>query len=232
MKRQLPSEQKIAEIVVAYLEALGAEVYQEVEVSGGVADIVARVHAEIWIVEVKQTLRLSLIAQAMDRRRLAHRVYIAAPYTRNVRDVIDICDAVGIGLLEVHSGDLNSPHRWDQPKVNERVRARRWNRRPVDLAARLKPEHKTHAKAGAVNAAGRWTPFRDTCEQLARVVAAEPGVTLKAAIDRIKHHYSSRSSAVSSVAHWITRGKVAGVRIEHTDGKPPTLFPVERKDAT
>lgn len=229
MRRRSESEQDVAAVVVAWLDALGADVYQEVTVPGGVADIVARVHAEIWIVEVKQTLRLSLIAQAMERRRLAHRVFVAAPYTRNVRDVIDICDAVGVGLLEVHAGDLDSPRRWDQPKVNERVRARRWNRRPVDLAAKLKPEHKTHAKAGAVNAAGRWTPFRDTCEQLARTVAAEPGIALKAAIAKIKHHYSSDRSAVSSIATWVAGGKVPGVRLERD---PVRLFPVERKDVT
>lgn len=219
MRRE--SEQAVAEVVVAWLEALGADVYQEVQVSGGVADIVARVRAEVWIVEVKTSLSLALITQAMERRRLAHRVFIAAPYTKHMREVMEVCSELGIGLLEVRTGDFDST--WNQPKVNERVRGRRWNTRPVDLAAKLQPEHKTHAKAGAVGAGGRWTPFRNTCERLARIVENEPGITLKTAISKVDHHYSGTKSAVSSLAHLIERGKVDGVRAER--GNVLRLFP-------
>jgi hypothetical protein len=214
------SEQQVAEIVVAWLEAAGADVYQEVEVSGGVADIVARQQAEIWIVEVKTSLSLALIAQGMERRRLAHRVFIAAPYTKNQRDVMPLLSELGIGLLEVRVGDPG----WEtqryafEPKVRAVVDSRRWNRRPVELAKRLRPEHKTHAKAGAIGAGGRWTPFRDTCEQLARMVRREPGITLKAAIDGIAHHYASKSSARTHLAQLIGKGVVAGVEIRRSHG--------------
>jgi hypothetical protein len=218
-------EQRIAEIVVAYLEALGADVYQEVTVSGGVADIVARVGAELWIVEVKTSLSLALVAQAMERRRLAHRVFIAAPYTRNLRDVACLCEEIGVGVFEVRAGDLQSPYEWDAPKVYERVNSRRWNTRPVALTARLQPEHKTHAKAGAVGAGGRWTPFRNTCEQLARIVREQPGITVKAAIDSIKHHYASAASARSSLADWAEKGKIKGVRLDRSDVL--RLYPIE-----
>lgn len=227
-KRSRESEQSVAEVVVAHLEALGADVYQEVEVRGGVADIVARVGAELWIVEVKTSLSLALLVQALDRRRLAHRIYIAAPYSRTHRDVADICAELGIGLIKVRAGDPDSRWSSEWPNVMTVVESRRWNRRPVELAAKLRPEHKTHAKAGAVGAGGRWTPFRDTCEQIARVVTDTPGITLKDAIGRIKHHYSSRSSAVSSIAHWAGRGKVPGVRLERD---PLRLYPVDRPPA-
>lgn len=213
MKRPKVSEQQLGEVVVAWLEALGADVYQEVQVSGGVADIVARVRAEIWIVEVKTSLSLALVAQAMDRRRLAHRVFVAAPHSRTMRDVEWILRETGIGLIDVccETG-------WGEPRVEERVRSRRHNRRPVDLATRLQPEHKTHAKAGAVGGGGRWTPFRRTCELLASIVKREPGITLKAAIQKVDHHYASTSSAVGSLAHWCEKGKVDGVRVERSHG--------------
>lgn len=233
MKSSHVTEQSVAAVVVAYLEAMGADVYQEVEVPGGVADIVARVRAELWIVEVKTSLSLALLFQAMERRRLAHRVFIAAPYSRNFRDVGVVCEALGIGLFEVKvPSDYET---WRTPEVIERVESRRWNTRPVALAADLEPGHKTHAKAGAIGAGGRWTPFRSTCEELARVVAAEPGIALKQAIEKIKHHYRTPASARSSIAHWLERGKVPGVRLEYQatpHATTPKLFPVERKDTT
>lgn len=222
MRRAVVTEQILGEIVVEYLEALDADVYQEVDVPGGTADIVARVGAEIWIVEIKTSLSLALLTQAMDRRRHAHRVFVAAPHTKNMRDVAAMCEAIGVGLLDVR---VTKSSRYEAG-VHEVVRSRRWNRRPVALANRLKPEHKTHAKAGAIGAGGRWTPFVDTCEQLAKVVAGRPGIRLKDAIKTIKHHYSSGSSARASLMKWIERGKVPGVRLDA--GK---LYPSTTKKA-
>lgn len=228
MKREQVSEQQVAEVVVAYLEALGADVYQEVECAGGVADIVARVHAELWIVEVKTSLSLALLLQAMERRRDAHRVIVAAPVSRTFHEVGVLCDELGIGLWQV------APPRADvsvggmpfgQANVIERIASRRWNNRPTRLAAKLKPEHKTHAKAGAIGAGGRWTPFRNTCEELARIVKVEPGIALKTAITKIQHHYRTPASARSSLLHWIEKGKVDGVRLERP---AMLLFPVQR----
>lgn len=234
MKRPAVTEQQVAEVVVAYLEAMGADVYQEVEVLGGVADIVAKVRAEVWIVEVKTSLSLALLVQAMERRRLAHRVIVAAPHTRRVMAVRDMCSEIGIGLWDVAVGVDGVSYRgsgFGDPHVREVVMSRRWNTRPVALAADLKPEHKTHAKAGAVGAGGRWTPFRETCEAVREHVVLFPGVTLKACIEKIKHHYRTNKSAMSSIAHWVERGKVDGVRIERSSsprGDALRLFPVER----
>lgn len=213
------SEQQLAKVLVAHLQTLGADVYEEVEVSGGVADIVARVGAELWIIEVKASLSWALLAQGRERRRLAHRVYVAAPYSRNLRDFAGLCEEMGVGLFLIRPGA-----QWDPPTVREEVASRRWNTRPVDLAAKLRPEHKTHAKAGAASAAGRWTPFRSTCEALLDVVSRQPGIKLKAAIEGIRHHYRSVSSARSSLATWIREGKVPGVQMR--DG---ALWPVSQE---
>jgi len=230
-RRREISEQQVGEVIVAWLEALGADVYQEVECSGGVADVVARVSAELWIVEVKTSFSLALLFQAMERRREAHRVFIAAPYSKNMRDVAAICEELGIGVLEMKLGESEwvgtRYSEYAQPRVTTRVESRRWNRRPVRLAAGLQPQHKTHAQAGAIGAGGRWTPFRDTCEQLAHAVRREPGITLKAAIDGIKHHYRSASSAKSSMAKWIEGGKVPGVELRKSPAGIIQLYPKE-----
>jgi len=230
MIREHVTEQRVAEVVVAYLEALGADVYQEVECGTGVADIVARVQAELWIVEVKTSLSLALLYQAMDRRREAHRIIIAAPYSRSFREVGVLCDELGIGLWQVGTATRDvsvGGMPFGQAAVIERIDSRRWNTRPVALASKLRPEHKTHAKAGAVGAGGRWTPFRSTCEELARIVTAEPGIALKAAIAKIAHHYRTPASARSSLAHWIDRGKVAGIRLERGALYPVTASPTK-----
>lgn len=216
-----PAESDYGAVVVAYLQALGAEVFQEVDVPGGVADIVARVQAELWIIEVKTSLSLALLIQAMERRRLAHRVILAAPPSRNARDVAGICAELGVGLWLVSTGYES----WDPPWVREEVPSRRWNARPVALAGKLREEHKTHAQAGAVGGGGRWTPFRGTCEALAEAARRTPGIALKAAIGEIKHHYRSASSARSSLATWLRQGKVPGVVMR--DG---ALFPAEPEE--
>lgn len=214
------TEAELAAVVVAWLEAQGADVFQEVACATGIADIVARVGAELWIVETKTSLSLAVVTQAMDRRREAHRVFVAAPATRNTRDVAALLDEIGVGMLVVSIG---SGHAYDQPRVTERVPSRRWNRRPVTLAAQLRPEHKTHAPAGSVGG-GRWTPFRGTCEELARFVRDTPGVELRTAIKAIRHHYGSNSIARSSLTKWIRDGVVAGVALR--DG---ALWPTEAR---
>ena len=116
-------------------------------------------------------------------------------------------------MLDVRVG---TDSQWDAPRVRELVPSRRWNTRPVELAAKLRPEHKTHAKAGATTG-GHWSPFRATCEQVAVEVARNPGIALKQVIANIRHHYATNAGARSSLATWIRAGKVARVRID--DGR-------------
>ncbi len=212
----MTAEAELATVVVAWLEALGADVYQEVElVRRGIrADIVARVRAELWIVETKTSVSLALIEQAMERRRFAHRIYIAAPVTR-ARAGHALCAELGIGMLGVTvAGGVDAASKYDQPQVREVCASRRWNARPVALAAKLRPEHKTHARAGAPTG-GHWSPFRATCEALTSRVAlaGSSGVSIKEAVDGIEHHYRSNAGARSSLVTWIREGKIPSVAI-------------------
>lgn len=224
MKREA-SEQAVAAVVIAWLEAAGADVYQEVECGTGVADIVAKIGAELWVIETKTSLSLAVILQALDRRRDAHRVFVATPIARRSSAIDELLREIGVGRLEVRLGD---PEYGIDPIVLERIHSRRWNQRPVALALRLRPEHKTAAKAGAQSGKGRWTPFRDTCKQLAAVVAASPGILLKDAIGKIKHHYCSNTVARRWLAEIAQRDDIAGVAVRRENGAL-FLFPTEAR---
>lgn len=119
MKPRPATEAELAAVVITWLEALGAEVWQEVECGTGVADIVARLGAELWIIETKLSLSLALLVQACERRREAHRVYCAAPYTRTMREFGMLCEELGVGLLDVRVGEAScdSGSGWGMPSA-------------------------------------------------------------------------------------------------------------------
>lgn len=225
------SEADLARVVVDWLTFRGFDVYQEVElVARGIrADIVARRGPELTIVETKTSASLALLGQVMERRCFAHRVYAACPSAG--RTFRDLCEAVGVGLLAVRVG-TDRTYEWlgeveyaNPSCVEEIIPSRRWNKRPLKLASRLRPEHKTACAAGSPTG-GHWSRWRDTITQLTGVVAATPGIALPDAISRISHHYASHKSARGSLARDIERGVIPGVKIR--DG---VLWPSEIEDS-
>lgn len=205
-----PTEADLAAVVVAWLVETGYDVYQEVElVPRGIrADIVARRSAELTIVETKTSGSLALIGQVMERRRFAHRVYLACPHPSIV--LRDVGAELGIGVLAVRAG---TDARYDTHRVVEQVASRRWNTRPLKLSARLRPEHKTACAAGSPTG-GHWSRWRDTCAQIEAVARANPGIALRQAVAQVQHHYASGRGAVASLAECIRRGAVPGLRLE------------------
>jgi hypothetical protein len=220
------SEADLAAAVVTWLSENGFDVYQEVTVPGGVADIVAVKFREAWIVEVKTSWSLDLLAQCIDRKRCANRVYAAVPSMRGggfgTRAAMAL--DLGIGTIKIGHGYSNRPPYLEGFDVSFDTLAPRITRVPMAASLKLEEGHKTHAKAGAPCAAGRWTPFRSTCESLRRVVEEEPGLMLADAMRRTKHHYHNDATARSSMATWAQAGKVEGVRAE-MDGKRIRLYP-------
>jgi hypothetical protein len=98
----------------------------------------------------------------------------------------------------------------------------------TELRESLRPEHKTHAKAGT-QCGGRWTPWRDTCERIARIVRDDPGIAFKDLLDRFgSFHYVSKGSARAALLTWIHAGKVDGVRIER-EGRKVRLYPSSKE---
>lgn len=217
-------EADVAAPVVKFLERQGLDVYQEVDVIGGVADIVALKGDEVWVIEVKSSWSLDLLDQCITRKRVAHRVWAAVPQGRGWTSRAYLFHLLGIGTLRVreswrHVGVLEVEQSGPEPALNEPE----WKR----LRESLRDGHKTHARAGTASAAGRYTEFRATSEALAAYVAERPGVSVKEAVASIEHHYASAASARNHLVDWVERGKIAGVRVARDDAGT-WFFPAER----
>jgi len=85
--------------------------------------------------------------------------------------------------------------------------------RATHLLSSLRPEHKTWALAGNDDS-DRYSPFKDTCRQILRLVKKNPGCDLKFLVENVRHHYSSSASFKSAIPKWIMLGKVPGLRVE------------------
>jgi hypothetical protein len=215
------TEAEVAAVVVDHFAALGYDVYAEVELraQGIRADIVAKRGPELTIVETKTGASLAVLYQAMERRRFAHRVYVAVPSPAAAFQ--ELCTELGVGLLHVHVGTGNH---WDHPRVVERAPSQRWSSKPLRLAQRLRPEHKTAAAAGSTTG-GHWSRWRETCASVAKLAIAEPGVDLRDALKRAGHHYASLRGAVSTMAQHVRGGRVDGVELRGGALWPTTKTP-------
>lgn len=217
------TEQDAAALVVTYLSELGFEVYQEVTFPEGViADIVAVRGLECWIVEVKTAWSLALLEQCRQHKLWGHgnRIFAAVPISRNQEDHQRLFLDCGFGTILIGCAAPTGTG----PKLGKMAPKLTW--RPIQTTLKmLHSGYQTSAKAGAPSAAGRWTPFAQTCRFLHQEVLKEPGLSVKDAMSRIKHHYASEASARSSMLSWIEAGRMPGVRAER-DGKLFRLFPV------
>lgn len=214
------AEKEIAAAIVEHLRGLEMTVYQEVDLGGPVADIVAMRGPEIWIVETKTTWSLSLLAQLMDHKRgcRAHRLFAGVPLSRNDYWNRRIFEGFGFGVFAVDccigekfvhlQGSL--PPRLTHGIIQS-------TRASID---NLSEEHKRMAFAGARADEREWSPFSITCRELRNYAKRHPGATLKEAIARIEHHYASERSAVQSLSMWALQGRVNGVVLKKgQDGK-------------
>lgn len=215
--REKFAETDVARPVVAWLRDQHWDVHQEVAPGGGGsrrADVVAAQGRVLYVVEVKVTLSLELIEQAMGWLQSAHYVSVAVPYNvlhRSGRGVLQfVCQHHGIGLLGVRGiGDDRS---WGGPFIDIH-RSPRLRRRVTDgyLRKALCEETRTLAEAGS-NLNRYHTPFRQTCNTIAQVIggSATP-LTTRELVAAITHHYSSDASARSCLPSWLRAGKVPGV---------------------
>jgi len=210
--RKKISEVDLAAKVIAWLEADSWDVYQEVD---GI-DIVAVRGSLLWIVECKLILNFHVLEQAMYRRAQAHCIWVATPPRRQSRQVVKkFCSYAGIGWIVVP--DRRDPRVYSRPEFNRRAMTDR-------LRRLLRPEQKTYAAAGSPT--GRaWTPYKETCNLLLCLVKTDPGITLRKAMSKIKHHYRNESSARRTMADRLETGIVPGIKFERK-GREIFLYPI------
>jgi hypothetical protein len=220
------TEADLAKKIITYLQGFQWEVFQEVTCYGGVADIVARQHGIVWIIETKTSLTWELLEQAHDRLHTAHYVSVGVPCLPKAgrHFASRVLRESGIGLItlghsrhhiEVDGEDICEPI---APRLSRHVSTRVMIQWMKDLREKLCDKHNEYGVAGAAGSS-RWTPFKKTCEEIRRYAARHPGCTMKELVDGIEHHYSSKSSARSVLPKWIQAGKVPGVRVEYEGGK-------------
>ena len=216
-----PSETEVAASIIAYLENLQWEVFQEVTIAGGRADIVARQGSLIWIIETKTTFGLPVIEQARRWKTRAHMVSVGTPSWPG-EFAKEVCGLFGIGILYAS----RQPQYADGSMSTELLRPK-LNRHPGKLP-KLCEEHKTYAPAGT-NGGGYFTPFNKTCKDIRAVVLRHgEGMPLKKVIDMVDHHYCSSSTARSCMRKWIECDKVPGVEIRFEKGKA-IVYPKQKE---
>jgi hypothetical protein len=216
MSKKWPqSETELAKVVIAYLRELQWEIYMEVSMGSGVADIVAVQGKLIWIVECKRSFTLDVLSQAYRWRKQAHWVSVAIPMRYHIDPLgIRIMESFGIGCLEAR----------DTGMVTERIEPFMNRKAHVQITReRLFDEQKTFCEAGT-SKGGYFTPFKSTCRRIAQYVKENPGCTLVSLVANIKTHYATPASARACIANLGAQGIIPGIRLEK-DGKAIRAYP-------
>lgn len=215
------SEVDYARVLTTWLKAEGWDVYEEVSLShADAADIIAVRKPVVAAIEVKTSLSLTVLGQAHRWIKKAHLTYVAVP--RHKRDTSAegaawVCKTLGIGLFYINKNS-----------VTEVVHPvfRRVDVKP--LMARLRPEQQDGSIPAGSVAGLRYTPWRMTVIELVRRVSSNPGITMKEALDGMKHHYGGDKAARASLSRQIREGMIKELRFDGTSlhlnhrPEPPT----------
>lgn len=152
-------EQDLFDPIKEWLEEKGYEVYAEVEMPFGRADVVGKNHPAYCVVEMKTSLNLEVISQAIRWQGMFHYIYIAVPRRRRPIPAIanKILHENRIGLLEV---DVNYvwtriPARYNRPYYPYSKKISKY----------LYEEQKTWVKGGS-NEGGYVTPYKITMSRI------------------------------------------------------------------
>jgi hypothetical protein len=202
------SEADLARSVLTELQHQGYETYEEVSAIGKRADIVAVRGRVIMVVETKTALSLQLLDQLARWDGFAHYIIAAVPLGRVSAAAQQWLRHHGHGLWKVGCDEI---HEDISPRL-ARTALDHWIRNA------LSPEQRSgdYAKAGS-NSGGYWTPFRNTCKELQRIVQSEPGIELRVALGKFSHHYASAKSARSALPGLIRKGIVQGIRLDDSE---------------
>ncbi len=206
-------ERDLGPPVIAHLEAMHWDCYQEVKgPGGGVADIVAINGSLLCVVELKTGLGFDVISQALGWKPWAHWVWAAVPSERvgtTARTLARMtCESYGIGVLEMRNGEIRAV---TQPAINRRADVAKFR-------DRLRPEHKTFAPAGT-NSGRSWSPFLETCKRVRAFLSTVGGsAEMVEVVKHVDSHYSSGSVFRASFVQWAERGKIEGITVDRPRG--------------
>jgi len=194
-------ETELAEAVIAWLEMDGWDIYQEVQVYSysGVCDIIATKGFLVWAIECKLNLTWGLIEQVSRWR--THFRSIAVPRakakTRGRYTAYRVCNQFfNLGIIEVNRYYAD---KFDVHELKPAPLMREYHELAKNVFSRLRPEHKTHAKAGSTRG-NMWTPYKHTMSRVKRFIGDNPGCTLKEIMEHTgEGHYAHMKSARASI---------------------------------
>lgn len=239
--RIFQDEAELAQTIRSFLLNDGWEVYQEVPLPGGRADLVGVKGPTRWIIECKMRASFDLFSQACRRVPYAHMVSIATP--GGVKGTTQWGLTQALQAIKPGIGWLQANQKWEvYAEATEKYRASdsRWkppedyfhhpvtcvcrpgfNRRSILRRGRglqLLERQKDFAAAGT--AGSFWSPFRETVQNLVDYVEDKGGlVELGEALSRISHHYASIPSAKGTISSLIRDGIIDQLKIEKVDRK-------------
>lgn len=197
------NEAEIGEVVVAWLEAQHWEVYQEVKIYSGIADIIAVNGNLLWAIELKKSLTLKVMEQARGWR--THFRSVAIPAPKRTSHDRRTAYAVAKNFFKVGVLEVKKTNGWKgQPDHQVAIKVpaplmREHHRFVNRIKDGLVPEQKVMAKAGTKHG-DYYTPYKGTMGQVRRFIEKNPGCTIKMIMTELgKMHYSSDASARSTI---------------------------------
>jgi hypothetical protein len=218
-------------------------------------DLVATRDRLVWAIECKVSFGVPVLAQAYGLLGLAHYVSVATSDASDGDGGTNrwfaklVAEEHGIGTFEVGErfNDRGVMDGWVatrevEPRLYRKVgRIVTWGAKnlhgriiPKDergerlypyLRELLTEAQKTYAAAGN-NKGKRWSPWRQTCEEVLRYVRLWPGCSPAACLRMVPHHYQTEATARGSMVTWVRAGKVPGVE-ERREGRLIQWWPKE-----
>ncbi|MNV32759.1 hypothetical protein D3C71_1241050 [compost metagenome] len=188
--------------VKSWLEDNGYTVYTEVvsTLAGGRADVVGVAGPAVAIVEMKKTMTLELLSQALRWKLFSNYVYIAVACTAKRRvshHVARLLNKEGIGLLEICFPDKSSQFN-SKPYIVATARAK-FNRR-IDDHIRKSLTHMHQELPGGHAGGGYITTYRKTIRNVQdylQCMAKDEWASLDDILNYCETHWSSPKPSLS-----------------------------------
>lgn len=193
---------KETELAERFIEYYGdnADVYFEVPIGGRVCDIVVNRSPVIIAIEVKTSMNLDVLEQAIAKIGYANYVYIAVPSAKGRFFIEDLCKQLGIGIL-YYDKKLNH--------VRERVKAKLYRK----IA---KPKLAEWMKANTAGSQStRITAFKHFVNELYRYLNTNDGATYKQCFESIDKYYTAEKNFKSNIYQYVRRNIIKHINIEN-----------------
>jgi len=176
------------------------------EIPGLDVDIVAKHGNILMAFEVKTSLNFKVIEQAARNCHWFHYSYVCVPYNKRFGFARHICRDYGIGILGIRTGGGIG---WGSIFEIEKAVLHRSAHKTIDYVLSKLTAYSKRSIPGASGSDGtRITTFKLTIEAVINYVKRHPDPTIKEVLENINHHYSSLSSAKSSLYQWVRQGVI------------------------